>query len=278
MSFVAVSWAIQQKIEPFKFRVLIALADRQNSKSLQCNPSFETIAADTGIAERTVMNAIKWLETAGLIEVRRRHRRSSQYDLRTDLFLDSEDKPVKQAARPKFPDLVDLMGAGDAPMSDYPAGNAPYAEPFLSASDDNPRVSSEDTPIREEELGKKNTHTPTREENDDQPKPKAASRASSPKKRPTQLAEEWTPGDAGFLYAREQGIDPDRTLADFRDYYIGKGTTWVDWYRVWQKWCRSASDRATSRPAARRTRPHVVHEDMADTFERAKRWLRPNGE
>ena len=33
MSHFAVAWAIQQRLDPYKFRVLVALADRQNSQT-----------------------------------------------------------------------------------------------------------------------------------------------------------------------------------------------------------------------------------------------------
>ena len=68
----------------------------------------------------------------------------------------------------------------------------------------------------------------------------------------TRLPEDWTPGDAGFLFARELEIDPDDQLARFRDYWIaraGQGGVKLDWFRTWCNWCRKAAD-DNRRPAA----------------------------
>jgi hypothetical protein len=42
--------------------------------------------------------------------------------------------------------------------------------------------------------------------------------------------------------AKARGLDPNATMEEFRDYYLAKGSRWVDWDAVWRKWCRKEKD------------------------------------
>jgi len=64
-----------------------------------------------------------------------------------------------------------------------------------------------------------------------QPKPKRASR----------LPADWQPSPEMAEFARSNGVDPERTAAVFRDYWVGvpdpKGRK-ADWNATWRNWVR----------------------------------------
>jgi hypothetical protein len=59
--------------------VLLALADRKNSKSGKCCPSVTTLCAMTGYHRTTVLRALAGLEQRGHLTVTRRRRLTSRY-------------------------------------------------------------------------------------------------------------------------------------------------------------------------------------------------------
>jgi hypothetical protein len=65
-------------------------------------------------------------------------------------------------------------------------------------------------------------------------------------KKGSRLPPDWEPSDIQAAYARRLGLDPLRTAADFRDYWLskpGKDGIKLEWDRTWQTWCRNAADR-----------------------------------
>lgn len=105
MSFEAAAWAIKQKPEtPIQKLVLITLADCCNSETALCFPSMEFLA-DTAMCSRgSAIQAIKKLEKAGFIEVRRQLGRSNHYKLNTEnQYTDCTSTagvPVQMRAKP----------------------------------------------------------------------------------------------------------------------------------------------------------------------------------
>lgn len=67
MSHAAVSWAFRQEASHSRKLVLLFLAHSHNAKSGQCNPKIATIAEATGLAPRSVSDAIAKLEQEGLL-------------------------------------------------------------------------------------------------------------------------------------------------------------------------------------------------------------------
>ena len=63
---MAVCWPLP--MPPTPKAVLISLADQANDQGV-CWPSIDTITTRTCFGERAVRNAIRWLETAGLVKV-----------------------------------------------------------------------------------------------------------------------------------------------------------------------------------------------------------------
>jgi len=70
-------------------------------------------------------------------------------------------------------------------------------------------------------------------------------RAQNPKseksKRACRLPADWQPSPEMAEFARSNGVDPERTAAVFRDYWVGvpdpKGRK-VDWSATWRNWVR----------------------------------------
>jgi len=64
--------------------------------------------------------------------------------------------------------------------------------------------------------------------------------------RATRLSENWEPTDEFWEIAKAEGIDPERTAAKFRDYWISvpgaKGRK-LNWKATWRNWCRSDAER-----------------------------------
>ena len=69
MSFVAMSWAIRQKLPCGQKMVLMMLADRHNSDTNQCNPSHDRLADDCGLTKRSVIDQISKLAEAGFVKI-----------------------------------------------------------------------------------------------------------------------------------------------------------------------------------------------------------------
>ncbi|GAD09176.1 uncharacterized protein conserved in bacteria [Gluconobacter frateurii NBRC 103465] len=72
-------------------------------------------------------------------------------------------------------------------------------------------------------------------------------------KRACRLPENWHPSPEQIQFARENGVDPVKTAAVFRDYWLGvpgsRGSK-LDWDATWRNWVRRDQD---IRPTARAT-------------------------
>lgn len=71
-------------------------------------------------------------------------------------------------------------------------------------------------------------------------------------KRACRLAENWHPSPEQIQFARDNGVDPVKTAAVFRDYWLGvpgsRGSK-LDWDATWRNWVRRDQDiRPTARP------------------------------
>ena len=81
MSILARDWAYSQALAaPAKF-VLVALAEHVSGEGRACWPSVSRLARMTGYAERTVRRALRALEAAGLVRIKRRPGRPALYSL-----------------------------------------------------------------------------------------------------------------------------------------------------------------------------------------------------
>ena len=122
MSAEHVGWAFRQDTgSPTRKLVLVALADRCNKDSLQCNPHIETLAADCNLNERSVRRALADLVKDGLL-TRTRNRRSDG---------------ALAGYSYGFPDLsppADTESARDAVLPDTGAAGLPDTESGLEGN------------------------------------------------------------------------------------------------------------------------------------------------
>jgi hypothetical protein len=90
--------------------VLISLADNANDQGV-CWPSIATIGKRICASERAVQNAIKWLESAGIVMANRNNGRHTSYTI----------TPAAYAPPQEMHPRTKCTGEGDAPT---PAANA----------------------------------------------------------------------------------------------------------------------------------------------------------
>jgi hypothetical protein len=98
--------------------VLISLADNANDQGV-CWPSIPTIAKRICASDRAVQNAIKWLETAGIVTANRNNGRHTSYMLTPAAYSPPQD--IHPSTK--------CTGAGDSPaqeMHHTPAPDSPH--------------------------------------------------------------------------------------------------------------------------------------------------------
>jgi DNA-binding transcriptional MocR family regulator len=88
MSFEAMAWAVKQDL-PVKQKItLLMLANRINSDTGRCFPSVKGLAADCGMSETSVKEALRSLKDAGLIVAHERRvdgvSLSNEYEMPID--------------------------------------------------------------------------------------------------------------------------------------------------------------------------------------------------
>lgn len=82
-TIMAACWPLQMKST--QKAVLISLADNANDQGV-CWPSISTICTRTCLSKSAVIEAIKWLEEAGVLEADRGNRYRTSYTIRVDRY------------------------------------------------------------------------------------------------------------------------------------------------------------------------------------------------
>jgi hypothetical protein len=62
---------------------------------------------------------------------------------------------------------------------------------------------------------------------------------SSKPKRKSRIKADWIPTEFDWQYARSLGLlqkEIDNEATEFKQYYLSKGTAWLDWGIVWKRW------------------------------------------
>ena len=64
------------------------------------------------------------------------------------------------------------------------------------------------------------------------------------RKRAHRLPDDWVPTDKLLTWAagKVPNVNTTYETEKFKDYFIGKGRTYVDWGRTWQNWMRKANE------------------------------------
>ena len=90
------------------------------------------------------------------------------------------------------------------------------------------------------------------------PSPEKPSEDRNAKRHGTRLPADWQPDGKDRAYAEGLGLDVERTLEDFRDYWLakaGSGACKLDWSRTWRRWCRENADRRKPRGLVAKAAP-----------------------
>ncbi len=92
------------------------------------------------------------------------------------------------------------------------------------------------------------------------PRPDRIQRRSSGAKAATRIRADWLPDQKQRHYAELQGKEPDAFAKTFVEYYLRKGSRWLDWGLVWQKACREWKSSIV--PVVQTTRPSVQEKNI----------------
>jgi len=128
---MAACWPLE--MPPTAKAVLISLADQANDDGV-CWPSIATIARRTCYSERSVQEAIAWLQTVGVVFREYRTNSSTSYTV-TPSGYRPQAAPAKrkrtrgEPSAPGADGAPPADGAPGAPSAPPPAGGAPGGEP-----------------------------------------------------------------------------------------------------------------------------------------------------
>lgn len=210
-------------------RVAIELAGRQNSETGRLNPSVKRLADDTGLATRSVRYAIKQLEGAGLLEVRRSlggsSRNTSQYRLKPGAGV-NHSAPLQ----------------GDAPVQ---GGAQVQGDTARDASHCRQGV-HHDAPKQGIEQGKNRGRENARGRGEPD------SRSPRSKHGRSRLRDDWALPYLWREWAEREmakygvALDIELEAENFRDYWAGpdaKNPEKADWERTWRTWVRRSMAR-----------------------------------
>jgi Helix-turn-helix domain len=137
-------WEMLQErhVGPTARFVLVALANRMNTKSGRCDPSYEELGQDTGFSRSAVASAIDELWHAGLIDWTVRKKIGSKENA-TNLYV------IPRKSDPEDPQKVILQPANPRPLSqeerdmreaksDRRAAKAKFSNRTVDKSDESP--------------------------------------------------------------------------------------------------------------------------------------------
>ncbi len=225
-------WAAQMASSTDKL-VLLALADNANDAGV-CWPSVSNLCIKTSLAERSVRQSIARLRECGYVEVKPREGHSNWF--------------------------VVTPASGAPPDGATPAPDAPLHDVHPAPDAGDPCTTCTTTPAR-------GAPTPARgaprtvKEPSIEPSENLGGRAARAAHRlPSDF--ELTAGRSD--YATQQGIDPQRTFENFRDYWTaasGRTARKHDWDAAWRVWCRRDAERPRGPPA---TQPFVKWKTTAE--------------
>jgi Helix-turn-helix domain len=218
--------------------VLVAMANRCGlADGRDCYPSYDRIAADTLLTDRTVQTAVKQLVELGLVTVLSKgdgRGRASQYVLHVERRIsllakvETDDQGKVESGAVEPPEKVETL--------------------TLKVEADTTKVEAASLKVEAASYKPPNNHPITTQGNHPE------ERVPKPGKG-TRLSEDWVPNAHLRAYAMERSLDPDEVLVEFRGWYLtatGERGTWERWDMVWMRWCRNQVKRDRGRHIAPR--------------------------
>lgn len=94
---------------------------------------------------------------------------------------------------------------------------------------------------------------------------------SKPRKRGTQIPQDWAPNEKHAAIADAEGVDLGREAIRFRDHFTANGKTHIDWDAAFRNWLRN--DQYRPKPDPRAERPRSL--PTADQLEEPPDGLTP---
>jgi len=126
MSFRAITWALDQRVEPAAPKFLLVALASFASETGYCYPGQSTLAEMTGMSEKSVSRNLVTLEQAGLIERVRRYNRRTGLRTSDGYWLiawpgydpnNRDDGDVGARPRPKSANRLPDKTSGDLPAN-----------------------------------------------------------------------------------------------------------------------------------------------------------------
>ena len=144
MSFEAMAWAVKWQLPAKQKIVLLMMADRVNKDTARCHPSIKGLAADCGMSETSVKEAIRALKEAGLVVAHERRVEgvslSNEYELEVDKF----PPPRRNTPHPQAQYAPPPRRNTPPNLSDEPV-----REPELCEDGEIPLFSADETPAQD---------------------------------------------------------------------------------------------------------------------------------
>ncbi len=213
MSLEAIAWAWKQTaVTQASARfTLLALADEVWVKDRDRTwPGQAKLARKTGLTDRTIRDALKALEAAGLIHQAGKMGAAIIYRLAMTGATTSPSDPASDAETASASEDGNAEAASSQSGSSFRSIRKPFP--------DNPETAS-DRPGNQEETRKE----PGRDQ-----------RARRARRHP--LPRDWQPSLDGRLRATAAGYDADALAEGFRAYHEAKGTLNADWDAAFRTW------------------------------------------
>ncbi len=219
------------RVRGARAHVLLLLADYASATG-RAWPSAGTLAADSGLTTRTILDVLADLEAMGLISGDRRLGHATEWKLHL------EGPPTPD--RPKVPTQENSSRVAETPPMKILQGDL-----------GNLRRGPLKTPPRTPE------NSSYRTTNNHQKNHQGNQREA---RRGARLPGDWKPSAADTDFATRLGLDPPIVADVFRDYWRGKAgpaALKVDWSSTWRNWCRREVKTRASPPRAARPSPRV---------------------
>ena len=195
-----------------------------------------------------------------------RHSRIVRYEVegKPYLFVEGwdEHQKIDKPNKGRYP-RPDAEGAQPTPppTCDDVAGASAFAEPSRNPRED-PSPGAGNRGTGEQGTGR------------------TAEADAAHRPRATRLPHDWQPSPDLVAYARQGGLDPQRTAEDFRDFWhakSGRDATKLDWPATWRRWCRTEADRRAPARHANAARPSTTDQRVHAALDLAARYADEDG-
>lgn len=253
-----------------KLNLALALADFASDDGTRIFPAVRTLARKTRQSERTVQRQLAEFRASGwliadAIQVEGGGDGTCVRYHINPLWLkggDIGDTPGGDKLTPPPPAGGDSSDTPGGDTGDTPGVTELWHPGGDTAVSPNPSSDPSSDPSLESPGGLTLT-----------PGPKTTKKAK-PARDACRLPEEFELTPARRKFAEQEGIDPVRTFAMFRDHWraaSGKAATKRDWDATWRNWCRRESQFKRDRPGTagpRRSQAQIEAEELRVLRER----------